>query len=91
MEAKQSNFGDGIFAIRDLPKGQIITLFNGVRIPQETIDLEGRVEEETWMYRIQVSHCGRGAIDIPLGFGSLSKYNATLGKRVMKCDRNVIV
>ena len=76
MTSGIDNSGQGLFAKGSLAAGDIVALFNGVRL-KSSRDSEGDWSD----YRIRLN--GETDIDIPDEFKDLSKYCATLGHKVI--------
>ena len=76
MTSGIDNSGQGLFAKGALAAGDIVALFNGIRL-KSSRDSEGDWSD----YRIRLN--GETDIDIPDEFKDLSKYCATLGHKVI--------
>ena len=68
--------GEGLFARVNLPEGEVVSFYNGVRIAHEEVDERDWSENE---YTIAL--CDEVVLDVPKEFSSLKKYCATLGHK----------
>lgn len=82
---KKSNVeggGEGVFAVKDIPKDTIVAFYNGVRLPYRV----GGPKEEwaTSGYKIYINadYSSGERMDIPMEYVGLDKYCASLGHKV---------
>ena len=71
--------GQGLFLKRDVQKGQIVALFNGLRYLSSRNNCQDDTPDQNYDYRIRLN--GDYDIDIPPQYTSLDNYCATLGHK----------
>merc|ERR1711976_678425 len=72
--------GEGLFARKTIKKGQLVSLFNGVRRHKEGRKTTIGADSEEWSYYRLVLDKNTD-LDVPLEYVSLDNYCATLGHK----------
>ena len=82
VEVKSSglgtNAGQGLYSKVNIHKGQIIALYNGIRMKSSRNNKDD-IQKTHYDYRLRLN--GEEDIDIPIQFIQLSQYCATLGHK----------
>ena len=69
--------GDGLFARRDIEKGEIFAFYNGIRVTSAAVEARGWSENVNTMVLTDDV-----VLDVPQPWASASVYRATLGHKV---------
>ena len=82
VEVKSSglgtNAGQGLYAKINIQKGQIIALYNGIRMKSSRNNMDD-TQKTHYDYRLRLN--GEEDIDIPIQYIQLDQYCATLGHK----------
>ena len=71
--------GQGLYSKIDIHKGQIIALYNGIRMKSSRNNMDDIQNNQNYDYRLRLN--GEEDIDIPQCYIQLDKYCATLGHK----------
>ncbi len=77
--------GDGLFAKKDLEKGDLVAYYSGTIFPEHYINLANMTQDEIWKWHTNLMSLFsmpdiKFNMNVPPEYSSITKYRATLGK-----------